>query len=38
LRLTGYYRRFIQDFSKIVSSLKMLTKKNPKLLWTDKQE
>ena len=28
LRLTGYYRRFIQDFSKIVVSLTRLTKKN----------
>ncbi|KAJ9555926.1 hypothetical protein OSB04_010540 [Centaurea solstitialis] len=38
LGLAGYYRRFIQDFSKIASSLTMLTKKNAKFLWTDKQE
>ncbi|GKG46136.1 hypothetical protein Tco_0498582, partial [Tanacetum coccineum] len=28
LGLAGYYRRFIQDFSKIASSLTKLTKKN----------
>ena len=38
LGLAGYYRRFIQDFSKIASSLTALTKKNSKFLWTDKQE
>ena len=38
LGLAGYYRRFIQDFSKIASSLMALTKKNVKFLWTDKQE
>ncbi|KAJ9566249.1 hypothetical protein OSB04_002215 [Centaurea solstitialis] len=38
LGLAGYYRRFIQDFSKIASSLTALTKKNAKFLWTDKQE
>ncbi|KAJ9555770.1 hypothetical protein OSB04_010384 [Centaurea solstitialis] len=38
LGLAGYYRRFIQDFSKIASSLTTLTKKNAKFLWTDKQE
>ncbi|KAJ9566000.1 hypothetical protein OSB04_001966 [Centaurea solstitialis] len=38
LGLAGYYRRFIQDFSKIASSLTVLTKKNAKFLWTDKQE
>ncbi|KAJ9544902.1 hypothetical protein OSB04_024609 [Centaurea solstitialis] len=30
LGLAGYYRRFIQDFSKIASSLTVLTKKNKK--------
>jgi hypothetical protein len=38
LGLAGYYRRFIQDFSKIASSLTALTKKNVKFLWTEKQE
>ncbi|KAJ9561422.1 hypothetical protein OSB04_006582 [Centaurea solstitialis] len=38
LGLAGYYQRFIQDFSKIASSLTVLTKKNAKFLWTDKQE
>ncbi|KAJ9551398.1 hypothetical protein OSB04_015443 [Centaurea solstitialis] len=38
LGLAGYYRRFIQDFSKIASSLMVLTKKNAKFLWTEKQE
>ncbi|GKG59609.1 hypothetical protein Tco_0607237, partial [Tanacetum coccineum] len=38
LGLAGYYRRFIQDFSKIASSLTALTKKNVKFIWTEKQE
>ncbi|KAI3685880.1 hypothetical protein L6452_35141 [Arctium lappa] len=38
LGLAGYYRRFIQDFSKIASSLTMLTKKNVKFVWTEDQE
>ncbi|KAI3745933.1 hypothetical protein L6452_08345 [Arctium lappa] len=38
LGLAGYYRRFIQDFSKIASPLTSLTKKNVKFLWTEKQE
>ncbi|KAJ9553104.1 hypothetical protein OSB04_017149 [Centaurea solstitialis] len=38
LGLVGYYMRFIEDFSKIASSLTALTKKNAKFLWTDKQE
>ncbi|KAJ9547194.1 LOW QUALITY PROTEIN: hypothetical protein OSB04_019737 [Centaurea solstitialis] len=37
LGLASYYRRFIQDFSKIASSLTVLTKKNAKFLWTEKQ-
>ena len=36
LVLAGYYQRFIQDFSKIASSLTALTKKKVKFLWTDK--
>ncbi|KAI3757501.1 hypothetical protein L6452_05041 [Arctium lappa] len=38
LGLAGYYRRFIQDFSKIASSLTMLTKKNVKFVWIEDQE
>ncbi|KAJ9545341.1 hypothetical protein OSB04_025048 [Centaurea solstitialis] len=38
LGLAGYYRRFTQDFSKIASPLTVLTKKNAKFLWSDKQE
>ncbi|KAI3669036.1 hypothetical protein L6452_40255 [Arctium lappa] len=38
LGLAGYYRRFIQDFSKIASSLTALTRKNVKLAWTEAQE
>ncbi|KAI3706792.1 hypothetical protein L6452_24763 [Arctium lappa] len=38
LVLAGYYRRFIQDFSKIATPLTSLTRKNVKFLWTDAQE
>ncbi|GJX46148.1 putative reverse transcriptase domain-containing protein [Tanacetum coccineum] len=38
LGLTGYYRRFIQDFSKIGSSLTKLTKKNAPFVWGKEQE
>ncbi|KAI3758735.1 hypothetical protein L6452_06306 [Arctium lappa] len=38
LGLAGYYRRFIQDFSKIASSLTVLTRKNVKFEWTEAQE
>ncbi|KAI3707613.1 hypothetical protein L6452_26239 [Arctium lappa] len=38
LRLAGYYRRFIQVFSKTASSLTALTKKNAKFVWTERQE
>ncbi|KAI3669908.1 hypothetical protein L6452_41382 [Arctium lappa] len=38
LGLAGYYRIFIQDFSKIVSSLTVLTRKNVKFEWTETQE
>ncbi|KAI3669787.1 hypothetical protein L6452_41194 [Arctium lappa] len=38
LGLAGYYRRFIQDFSKIATPLTSLTRKNVKFLWTDAQE
>ncbi|GKA13980.1 putative reverse transcriptase domain-containing protein [Tanacetum coccineum] len=36
--LAGYYRRFIQDFSKIASSLTKLTKKNTPFEWGEEQE
>ncbi|KAD2394147.1 hypothetical protein E3N88_41124 [Mikania micrantha] len=38
LGLAGYYRRFIQDFSKIASPLTSLTQKNIKYVWDQKQE
>ncbi|GKD20856.1 putative reverse transcriptase domain-containing protein [Tanacetum coccineum] len=38
LGLAGYYRRFIQDFSKIASSLTKLTKKNIPFVWGEEQE
>ncbi|XP_035836191.1 uncharacterized protein LOC110886480 [Helianthus annuus] len=38
LGLAGYYRRFIQDFSKISLPLTRLTKKNEKFVWGVEQE
>ncbi|GKC42080.1 putative reverse transcriptase domain-containing protein [Tanacetum coccineum] len=38
LGLAGYYRRFIQDFSKIPSSLTKLTKNNTPFKWGKEQE
>ncbi|KAL8095247.1 hypothetical protein AgCh_036633 [Apium graveolens] len=38
LGLAGYYRRFVQDFFKIVVLLTKLTTKNEKFVWTDKYE
>ncbi|XP_022014334.1 uncharacterized mitochondrial protein AtMg00860-like [Helianthus annuus] len=38
LGLTGYYRRFIQDFSKITSPLTKLTRKEEKFIWGVEQE
>nr|GEV28955.1 hypothetical protein [Tanacetum cinerariifolium] len=38
LGLTGYYRRFIKEFSKIAKSLTELTKKNKKYIWGEDQE
>lgn len=38
LGLVGYYRRFVQDFSKIASSITRLTKKGMKFEWSDKCE
>ncbi|KAK1423842.1 hypothetical protein QVD17_19151 [Tagetes erecta] len=36
--LSGYYRRFIKDFSRIAVPLTMLTHKNKKFEWGDKQK
>ena len=36
--LTGYYRRFIEGFSKIVAPLTRLTRKDQPFTWTDKCE
>ncbi|GJW79536.1 putative reverse transcriptase domain-containing protein [Tanacetum coccineum] len=38
LGLAGYYRRFIEGFSKIAGSMTKLTQKNVKFDWGDKQE
>ncbi|KAI3695721.1 hypothetical protein L1987_78721 [Smallanthus sonchifolius] len=38
LGLEGYYRRFIENFSKIAQSLTLLTQKDRKFEWGDKQE
>ena len=36
LGLAGYYRRFIEGFSKIAAPLTKLTQKNIKFMWDDK--
>ncbi|KAJ0932532.1 putative nucleotidyltransferase, Ribonuclease H [Helianthus annuus] len=38
LGLAGYYRRFIQDFSKIALPLTRLTRKKEKFVWGNEQE
>nr|GEW03608.1 hypothetical protein [Tanacetum cinerariifolium] len=38
IRLAGYYRRFIKDFSKIAQSLTILTQKDKKFIWGEDQE
>ncbi|GJV83881.1 reverse transcriptase domain-containing protein [Tanacetum coccineum] len=38
LRLTGYYRRFIQGFLKIAKPLTKLTQKNKKYIWEKDEE
>jgi hypothetical protein len=38
LGLAGYYRRFIQDFSKIAKPLTVLTQKSAKFTWGEAQE
>ncbi|GKF08194.1 putative reverse transcriptase domain-containing protein [Tanacetum coccineum] len=37
-RLAGYYRRFIENFSKITKPLTLLTQKNKTYVWGDKQD
>ncbi|GKB24926.1 putative reverse transcriptase domain-containing protein [Tanacetum coccineum] len=37
LGLAGYYRRFIENFSKIAKPLTLLTQKNKAYVWGDKQ-
>ncbi|GJW03243.1 hypothetical protein Tco_1562099 [Tanacetum coccineum] len=36
--MAGYYRRFIENFSKIAKPLTLLTQKNKTYVWGDKQE
>ena len=36
--LAGYYRKFIEDFSKIAKPLTKLTKKTEKFVWTTEQQ
>ena len=38
LGLTGYYKRFMKDFSKIAAPLTKLTQKNVKFIWIDRCE
>ncbi|GJZ21685.1 putative reverse transcriptase domain-containing protein [Tanacetum coccineum] len=38
LGLVGYYRRFIENFSKIAKPLTLLTQKNKMYVWGDKQD
>ena len=38
LGLAGYYRRFVQDFSRIAAPLTRLTRKGVKFEWSEKCE
>ncbi len=38
LGLAGYYRRFVLDFSKIITLMSSLTQKNKKFEWNDQYE
>ena len=38
LGLAGYYRRFIEGFSKIANPLNLFLKKDTPFIWTDKQQ
>ena len=35
LGLAGYYRRFVQDFSRIAALMTRLTQKNARFVWSD---
>ena len=38
LRLAGYYRRFVEDFSRLAAPMKRLTRKEVKFVWDDSCE
>ena len=38
LGLVGYYRRFIENFSKIAKPLTSLLEKNADFIWTDERQ
>ena len=38
MRITGYYRKFIEGFSKIANSITSLQKKGKKFVWDHKCE
>ena len=38
LGLVGYYRRFVEGFSRIVAPMTQLTRKNAKFVWTEECE
>ena len=38
LRLAGYYKRFIKDFSRIATPMTRLTRKEVKFEWDDRYE
>ena len=38
LGLVGYYRRFVEGFSRIATPLTQLTRKNAKFVWTEECE
>ena len=38
LGLAGYYRRFVQDFSKLAAPLTKLTRKGAKFVWSEERE